>query len=134
MNNMNWVGGVTKAEAAVALLAGGAIPSRGVVSQGKITSVKLEHIWVEAYVDYHPSRGAVNRTPTTWVPVDASFKQYTYTKGMNIKTSVPFDTAAFSSAAQQGATVNNIEGSTQNINQINIQAQVANYQAQVKFM
>jgi transglutaminase-like putative cysteine protease len=129
---MNWVGGVTKAEAAVALLAGGAIPSRGVVSQGRITSVKLEHVWVEAYVDYHPSRGAVNKTPTTWTPVDAAFKQYTYTQGMDLQGGVPFDANSLVTAAQQGATVNTTEGWVQNINQANIQSQLTSYQTQVQ--
>jgi hypothetical protein len=99
---------------------------------GKITSVKLEHIWVEAYVDYHPSRGAVNKTPTTWTPVDAAFKQYTYTQGMDLQGGVPFDANAFVTAAQQGATVNTTEGWVQNINQANIQSQLTTYQTQVQ--
>ncbi|NWG39695.1 MAG: hypothetical protein HXY27_06995, partial [Hydrogenophilaceae bacterium] len=49
------------------------------VSGGKITAFKLEHIWAEAYVDYVPSRGAVHKTGDTWIQLDASFKQYAYT-------------------------------------------------------
>jgi hypothetical protein len=122
----------SRSESTFAVLAGGAIPSRGVVSQGKITSVKLEHIWVEAYVDYHPSRGAVNKTPTTWTPVDAAFKQYTYTQGMDLQGGVPFDANSFVTAAQQGASVNTTEGWVQNINQANIQSQLTSYQSQVQ--
>ena len=56
----------------------------GVAQGGTVKWIDLEHVWVEAYVDYTPSRGAVNRTPNTWVPLDASFKQYQFTQGMDI--------------------------------------------------
>jgi len=28
--------------------------------------VQMEHVWVEAALDYIPSQGAVNRTPDSW--------------------------------------------------------------------
>jgi transglutaminase-like putative cysteine protease len=58
---MNWVGNVTKPEAAQSLMGQGGIPNVALVSGGKIIAFKLEHVWVEAYVDYVPSRGAVNK-------------------------------------------------------------------------
>ncbi len=58
---MNWVGGVTAPEAALQLLGQGGIPSIGLTSGGVFKAVKLEHVWVEAYVDYVPSRGVVNK-------------------------------------------------------------------------
>ncbi|WP_019867115.1 transglutaminase-like domain-containing protein [Methylovulum miyakonense] len=73
---MNWVGGVTTAEAAQDLLGQGGIPTVAVKSGGKIAAFRLEHVWVEAFVDYIPSRGAVNKQGDTWVPMDAAFKQY----------------------------------------------------------
>lgn len=73
---MNWVGGVSKPEAAQSLLGQGGIPNVAVVSGGKTAAFRMEHVWVEAYVDYLPSRGAVNRQGDTWVPLDASVKQY----------------------------------------------------------
>jgi hypothetical protein len=101
---MNWVGGVTKPEAAQQLMGQGGIPNIGMVSGGSIKSIKLEHVWVEAYVDYIPSRGAVNKIPDSWVPMDASYKQYTYTQGMDIKTAVSLDAQALVTQAQTGAT------------------------------
>ncbi len=129
---MNWVGGVTNPEAALNLMGQGGIPSIALTSGGTISAVKLEHVWVEAYIDYVPSRGAVNKVPDTWVPLDASFKQYTYTQGMDIKSNVPLDANALLAQAQQGATVNTAEGWVQNLNQSNIQSALTNYQTQVQ--
>ncbi len=73
---MNWVGGMTVPHAAVNLMWQGGIPSMGITQSGQVRWIRLEHVWVEAFVDYIPSRGAVNRAPNTWVPLDAAFKQY----------------------------------------------------------
>ena len=55
---MNWIGGMESPEAALQLLGQGGIPSIGIVSGGKIVAIQMEHIWVEAWVDFVPSRGA----------------------------------------------------------------------------
>ncbi len=128
---MNWVGGVTVPQAAMNLMGQGGIPVIGVTRGGQIGSIRLEHVWVEAYVDYVPSRGAVNRAPNTWAPMDASFKQYEYTAGMNLKTSVPFDASGFIAQAQQSATVNQAEGWVQNVNQAFVQQTVTSFQTQL---
>lgn len=128
---MNWVGGVTVPAAAINLMGQGGIPVMGVRQAGQVRSIRLEHVWVEAYVDYTPSRGAVNRNPNTWVPLDASFKQYQFTQGMNIKTNVPFDANSFIAQVQQGATVNEAEGWVQNVNQTIVQQTLTDYQTQV---
>lgn len=129
---MNWVGGVTKAEAAQSLLGQGGIPNIGIASGGVIKTIRLEHVWVEAYVDYLPSRGAINQNPNTWVPLDASFKQYAFTPGMDIKNKVPVDGQALLAQIQQGATIDSTNGYVQNLNQANLQTQLTNYQAQVQ--
>lgn len=129
---MNWVGGVTRAEAAQSLLGQGGIPNIGLSSGGKISTIRMEHVWVEAFVDYIPSRGAVNKNPNTWVPVDASFKQYDFTAGMDLKNKVPVNSQDFLTQIQQGATVNEAGGYVQNLNQDNLQTQMNNYQTQVQ--
>lgn len=58
------------------LLAQGGIPVTSIVKGGKIAFVKIEHVWVEMWVDFYPSRGAINKVGDSWVPIDASFKQY----------------------------------------------------------
>ncbi len=129
---MNWVGGVTVPQAAMNLMGQGGIPVIGVAAAGQVKAIRLEHVWVEAYVDYVPSRGAVNRAPNAWVPMDASFKQYTYTAGMDLKTQVPLDAQAVLSQATTGATLNDTEGWVQNFSQGPVESALTTYRAQVK--
>jgi RHS repeat-associated protein len=101
----NWVGGVDVPEAAVALFDQGGIPVQGIVSGGSIAAVRIEHVWVDAWVDFDPSRGAVNRAPAAWVPLDASYKQYHYTAGLPIRNDVAVDANALAAQIGQGATI-----------------------------
>lgn len=83
---MNWVGGVSKPEAAQQLLGQGGIANRGLIEGGKISKIRMEHAWVQAYVNWVPSRGAKQGSASqhpnplaqrnAWVPLDPSFKQY----------------------------------------------------------
>lgn len=106
----NWVGNVKTPEAAQSLMSQGGIPNVALISGGKIAAFRLEHVWVEAYVNYYPSRGANHRgepanTPAsprgtpgdTWVPFDASFKQFAYASGMQISKNVPFNATGLNS-------------------------------------
>ncbi|MCA3029646.1 MAG: transglutaminase domain-containing protein, partial [Rhodocyclaceae bacterium] len=137
---MNWVGGVTNADAAQSLLSQGGIPTTSIVSGGKIVKFRIETVWVEAWLNYYPSRGAKHKPYTNladaqargtqWVPMDASFKHYTYTDGLNIKANVPFNAQTLLDQAKVGATVNEAEGWVQNLNQANIQSQLTAYQNQ----
>lgn len=139
---MNWVGGATKPEAVLQILNQGGIAARGLSSGGQFATVRMEHAWVQAYVNWSPSRGSKNALATqhvnsngsmnAWVPLDASFKQFSYSAGLDLMMQVPPDTTAFLSAAQQGATVNPAEGSVLNLNQANIQSQLNNYQSRLK--
>jgi hypothetical protein len=36
----------------------------------------------------------------SWIPMDASFKQYDFTEGMNLKDQVPFDAEALANTIQ----------------------------------
>ena len=128
---MNWVGGVIVPQAAISLMSQGGIPVVGIASGGAVSRLRFEHVWVEAFVDYVPSRGAVNRIPNTWVPLDGSFKQYEFTQGMDIKANVPFDANSFISQIQKGATINEAEGWVQNVNQTLVQQALTNYETQV---
>lgn len=108
----NWVGGVSSPDAAVALFDQGGIPVQAVTSGGSITAVQIEEVWVDAYVDFNPSRGAVNRNATTWVPLDASYKQYRYTPDLGVLAGVPVDTAMLASqiTANATSTANSVTG------------------------
>ncbi len=128
---MNWVGGVNVPQAAINLMSQGGIPVVGIAQGGAVSRLRFEHVWVEAFVDYVPSRGAVNRSPNTWVPLDASFKQYQFAQGMDVKANIPFDANAFITQIQQGAIVNEAEGWVQNVNQTLVQQTLTSYQTQV---
>lgn len=81
----NWVGGFQAVAAASDFAASGGIPVTNIVRGGKIAIVRMEHIWVEAAIDYEPSRGAVNRSADSWVQMDPSYKQYQYFSGMDME-------------------------------------------------
>jgi transglutaminase-like putative cysteine protease len=133
---MNWVGGVKTPEVAQQILGQGGIPNTGLASGGKVVMIRLEHVWVEAWIKYHPERGIDHVGGTSegdsWVPLDASFKQYTYTERMDLQEAVPFDAEALLNAAQQGAEVNEAEGWVRNVNQTAVENQFKAYQQQLK--
>jgi hypothetical protein len=131
---MNWVGGFTNANAAVQFIASGGTPVVGLISGGKIVAARKEHVWVEAYVKYYPLRGAAHKSGQgdTWIPLDASYKQYNYTQGIDIKTAVPFDAEAFVNQIKTTATIDEANSSVTNVNSAYIQQQMQSYQAQVQ--
>jgi len=129
---MNWVGGVETPEAALSLLAQGDIPSEGLIQGGRITHVRMEHVWVEAWVDYYPSRGAVNINGDSWVAMDAGFKQYTYSDGLDVDQAIPFDAGSLVDQLVQGAQVNDVEGWAAGIDQDLLESGLQDYQAQIQ--
>lgn len=129
---MNWVGGVADPMAAGNLLGQGGIPHTALVSGGVVKAFRLEHIWVEAWVDFYPSRGAINKIGDTWVPLDASFKQYQYVTGLDLQNEVPFDAETFAQQITASATVNEAEGWVQGVDQTLIQSKLDQYRQQVE--
>jgi transglutaminase-like putative cysteine protease len=88
----NWLGGFTDARAAARFAASGGIPSAGTVEQGGVLrSIRLEHVWVSAYLDYIPSQGAVQFEGDTWVSLDASFKLYDRVVGEDLASRLGFN-------------------------------------------
>jgi hypothetical protein len=99
----------------------------------------MEHMWVEAKLDFIPSKGAVQTSgqnnpniEDSWVPLDASYKRYERTKGIDIAKAVPFDTEDLINKAQQGASVDEANGSVQNLNVANIEIVTKAYQDKVE--
>ncbi|RYZ97930.1 MAG: transglutaminase domain-containing protein, partial [Moraxellaceae bacterium] len=129
---MNWVGGAHTPEAAQQLLGQGGIPNVGLLEGGKIAKFKLEHVWVEAFVDFMPSRGMVEKAGDSWVPMDGSFKQYEFSDGMNLKDEVPFNAQALADTLKQKSTINETEGWVQNVPQADIEQQLTQFQTQLK--
>ncbi|TVP84983.1 MAG: transglutaminase domain-containing protein, partial [Thioalkalivibrio sp.] len=79
----NWAGGFEHIEEAMNYAASGGIPLTGLIEGGSIAHVRMEHVWVEAAVDFLPSRGAVMREADTWLPLDPSFKQYEFLSALD---------------------------------------------------
>ena len=129
---MNWVGGVTDPIVCGQIFTSCGIPAMLMSNGEKIVSVRIEHVWVEAYVDYVPSRGADHRAGDTWIPMDASFKQYTYTEGVNLGEAVPFDGEAFAEQLLNSATYNEAEGWVTGVDSTLIQNKAEGYLNQVE--
>lgn len=128
---MNWVGGVNDPLIAGKILSSGGIPTDLVHRGGKVDSVRIEHVWVEAYVDYVPYRGAVKGAGDTWIPLDASFKQNSFIEGIDTDTAVPLDVDALLTEAREQSiideTIPSITGLPNNI----IQNQLIGYQTRL---
>ena len=129
---MNWVGGFTDEQAALNFIASGGTPTTGLISGGKIVAARMEHAWVEGYVDMIPSFGAVHKQGDTWIPMDGSFKQYTYANGIDLQAAVPFDAQGFFNQVKSTATINEAEGSVTNVNAAFIQTTMTDFQTRLQ--
>jgi transglutaminase-like putative cysteine protease len=105
----NWAGGFADSGAAADFAASGGIPIANVVSGGQITKHQLEHVWVEAAIDFHPSRGAKNRDADSWVAMDASYKQYNYLEGLDAVAISGIDPEQLAQNFINSGTVNSAE-------------------------
>jgi hypothetical protein len=102
------------------------------MKEGRIAFVKIEHVWVEAYLDFFPSRGTKHITGDTWIPIDCSFKQYQFIEGMDIQNNVPFDTEGFVEHITNTAQINETEGWVSGIDQTFMETALQNYQTQIE--
>jgi len=79
----NWLGDFENADVASDYAVANGIAVQVVTRGGEIHRVRTQHMWVQAAIDYFPSRGAKNRSADSWVDLDASFKQYEYLEGVD---------------------------------------------------
>lgn len=113
---MNWAGGFTSITAAADYASSGGIPVTTIVSGGKITKVQLEHVWVEAAIDFFPSRGAINKSADSWVQLDPSYKQYQDLQGLDVVSISGINPDTLVQSFASSGTVNQTEGWVQNLN------------------
>jgi len=106
----NWAGGFESVEAAADYASAGGIPIATVIEGGRLSRVQLEHIWVEAAIDYHPSRGAINREADSWVALDPSYKQYQYLDGLDAIAISGIDPESLAQRFLDSGSVNEAEG------------------------
>jgi hypothetical protein len=126
----NWVGGFTNTMAALDFASTGGIKTTGLREGGVITRARIEHVWVEAWVDMIPSMGAVHKVGDTWTPLDASFKQYVYTNGMDLDSAVPVDGGAFVNSAISSGTYDATESYIAGIDAGLVNSTLDTYQSQ----
>jgi len=106
----NWAGGFTNSDAAVDFAASGGIPIGADITSGKISQARMEHVWVEAAIDYFPTRGAKNRAADAWVQMDSSYKQYEYLQGLDAVAISGLDTTQVANDFIASGTINEAEG------------------------
>jgi transglutaminase-like putative cysteine protease len=92
---MNWVGGAKSPEIAGSIFSTNSVPATLLREGATIKRLRLEHVWVEAWVDMIPSMGAVHRQGDTWTPIDPSYKRLYVQEGRNIAAELPFDEEAY---------------------------------------
>ncbi|GAB3390632.1 RHS repeat-associated core domain-containing protein [Lysobacter fragariae] len=103
---VNWLRARDTADA-LNLVQMAGIPSTLMLMNGQPQALRLQHLWVEAFIDFTPSRGAVNRQPDAWIPMDASFKQYTrIANPLDVLGIGQWNTQAAANALGQGAQFN----------------------------
>jgi len=106
----NWAGGYDDILAATDYAASGGIPIQAIVEAGRIARVQMEHVWVEAAVDYFPSRAGVNQSADSWIPLDPSFKQYEFLEGIDVAAVTGTDPQVLAQSFLDSGTVNEAEG------------------------
>jgi transglutaminase-like putative cysteine protease len=128
---MNWQGTSTP-EASLQIASQGGIPSAGNISGGAVSKVQLEHIWVEAWVDYVPSRGAINKVGDSWVPLEATIKPTQNIPGLDFKTAVPFNAEAIFNEAKATAIIDTANSSVTNLNSSVVENALNDYQTRIR--
>ncbi|WP_425508302.1 transglutaminase domain-containing protein, partial [Tahibacter amnicola] len=105
---LRWLG-VDRIEAVTELFSEGGVPFQTVVVGGQVASVRFTHIWVEAWIDFVPSRGARHVEGDTWLALDPSFKELTYSPGLDLGVLMALDVTGTSTAISNAATVHRNE-------------------------
>jgi RHS repeat-associated protein len=86
------VTGTANATQAIRVLARAGIPHEAVLGAGGLAAVKVERIWVEAYVPYSNYRGAaLDAQGKTWIPLDPGFKRLQTPQGIDVVRVLGFD-------------------------------------------
>ena len=79
-------------------------------------------------MDYIPSFGAVYKVGDTWIPLDASYKQFTFTNGID-QTAVPFNAQNLVDQLRATATINEQESYVTNVNSTVVESALNDYDA-----
>ena len=97
--------GVDRIEAVTELLTESGVPFETVQGGGGIAALRWQHVWVEAWIDLAPSRGAKHRTGDAWMGLDPSYKDLDVSLGPDIATWMALDVNAMRTAINAAAVV-----------------------------
>jgi len=111
----SWAGGFSSVEGAADYASANGIPITLVTSGGVVTKVRLEHIWVEAAIDFKPSRGVINRSADTWVELDPSYKLHEVKQGLDVAAITGVDPDVLVNSFADSGVVNETEGWVQSM-------------------
>ena len=115
------------------ILASLGIPTVSVVSGGKISHVRTEHVWVEAYVPYQYYRGAgPMKGQKIWVPLDPSFKQHEKIEGLDLSSIIDIDTEASIEGFKDGIIVSDTMLSVSRVNVQSVSEKIENVDAKIE--
>ncbi|HEY2944840.1 MAG TPA: DUF6531 domain-containing protein, partial [Vicinamibacteria bacterium] len=98
--------GTTTPEQAVRVLDRAGIPhDPPILGGGTIASIRMERVWVEAYVPYANYRGApLDVQGKLWIPLDAAFKRLSTPRGLDVVRELGFDARSTLDAYLAGPT------------------------------
>ena len=118
---------VKNATLAANMLASSGIPTTTIGSGDNIISIRVEHTWVEAYLPYQDFRGQLrSETGYNWIPLDPSFKTYTYVEGMESSVNITW-ASDFSNDTLNTSTYNETEGWITGINETFVIEEMSDY-------
>lgn len=125
-------GGFTDTRSALQLIASSGTPVTAVGSGGAPTAARFEHVWVEAFLDYVPSRGVREVAGDTWVPLDPSFKQTRFVDAFDALGTLGFDSGSLLQSILDGAQIDQTNGVVQPLDTAPLDAGLADLQQQVE--
>jgi len=83
--------GVADAFRAGDLLTTAGVPIVLIVDGSQVVGARMSHVWVRAFLDYIPRRGATPGPGDTWIRMDPSLKRFDVGTGVRLDEEVPFD-------------------------------------------
>jgi len=83
--------GVADAFRAGDLLTTAGVPIVLIVDGSQVVGARMSHVWVKAFLDYIPNRGATPGPGDTWIRMDPSLKRFDVSAGVRLDEEVPFD-------------------------------------------
>lgn len=124
-------GGFTDVRAALQLIASSGTPVAAVSSEGEMVAAQLEHVWVEAFLDYIPSRGTRHVEGDTWVPLDPSFKQARFVEPFDVLGALDFDAEGFLTSILDTVQIDEMTGAIEGLDVESVDEGMADLERQI---